>query len=149
MAHRLELHNLNFVKNSNNKLVFQIHFHGQDLESLHSHIDPKFLPKAYGGLRPEYSYTDWVDNLVHNKDIVAGKSSVVLLNVGYFEHCLDNNLKSFLNGLSLSKSVRKQISTYTPFVCTVLKYTAQLSQNKHVRTFMHNLRILLIIFLYN
>lgn len=49
----------------------KIHFHGQDFESLHSHIDPKFLPKAYGGLRPEYNYTDWLDNLVHNKDITA------------------------------------------------------------------------------
>lgn len=49
----------------------KIHFHGQDLESLHSQIDPKFLPKAYGGMRPEYSYTDWVDRLVNNKDIVA------------------------------------------------------------------------------
>jgi len=54
----------------------KIHFHGQDLESLHSHIDPKFLPKAYGGFRPEYSYTDWVDNLVHNKDIVAEMTQV-------------------------------------------------------------------------
>lgn len=93
MANRLELHNVKCVKNSNNNLVFQIHFHGQDLESLHSHIDPKFLPKAYGGFRPEYSYTDWVDNLVHNKDIVAGKSSVILFNLGYFEHCLESNFK--------------------------------------------------------
>jgi hypothetical protein len=93
VAIRLELHNSKCVKNSNNNLVFQIHFHGQDLESLHSHIDPKFLPKAYGGFRPEYSYTDWVDSLVHNKDIVAGKSSVILFNVGYFEHCLDRNPK--------------------------------------------------------
>jgi hypothetical protein len=96
LANRVEMHNLKHVKNSNTKLVFQIHFHGQDLESLHSHIDPKFLPKAYGGFRPEYSYTDWVDNLVHNKDIVAGKSSVIVFAVGYFEHCLDNNLKSYL-----------------------------------------------------
>ena len=73
----LELHNLKCVKNSNNEFVFQIHFHGQDLESLHSHIDPKFLPKAYGGLRPEYSYTDWVDSLVRNKDIVAGKRNML------------------------------------------------------------------------
>jgi hypothetical protein len=58
--------------------MLQIHFHGQDLESLHSHIDPKFLPKAYGGMRPEYSYTDWVDSFVNNKDIMAGKCPVIL-----------------------------------------------------------------------
>lgn len=54
----------------------KIHFHGLDMESLHSHIDPKFLPKTYGGLRPEYSYTDWLDNLVHNKDIVAAMTEI-------------------------------------------------------------------------
>ncbi|KAJ9591886.1 hypothetical protein L9F63_001561, partial [Diploptera punctata] len=48
-----------------------IYFHGQDLESLHAHIDPKFLPKKYGGMRPEYSYTDWTDRLVDNKQIVS------------------------------------------------------------------------------
>jgi hypothetical protein len=53
--------------------MFQIHFHGQDLESLHSHIDPKFLPKRYGGMRPEYSYTDWIEGIVDNKAIIAGK----------------------------------------------------------------------------
>lgn len=116
------------------------------MESLHSHVDPKFLPKAYGGLRPEYSYTDWVDSLVHHEGIVAGKSSVILLNVGYFENRLDSNLKSFLKRRSLSVSVRKQISTYTPFACTVSKYAAQLSVNKYVRKFMHNLRIILISF---
>jgi hypothetical protein len=95
VTNRLELHNLKCVTNSNNKLVFQIYFHGQDLESLHSHIDPKFLPKTYGGLRPEYSYTDWVDSLVHNKDIMAGKGSVILFNVLYLENSLSSNPKSF------------------------------------------------------
>jgi hypothetical protein len=53
--------------------MFQIYFHGQDMESLHSHIDPKFLPKRYGGMRPEYRYTDWVATFVNDKAIIAGK----------------------------------------------------------------------------
>ncbi|XP_069698217.1 alpha-tocopherol transfer protein-like [Periplaneta americana] len=49
----------------------KIFFHGNDLESLHSHVDPKFLPKKYGGMRPEYSYTDWIDSLLNNQKIVS------------------------------------------------------------------------------
>ncbi|PSN38167.1 hypothetical protein C0J52_14555 [Blattella germanica] len=48
----------------------KIYIHGHDLDALYSHIDPKFLPKKYGGMRPEYNYTDWLDKLVENKDIV-------------------------------------------------------------------------------
>ncbi|XP_033611360.1 alpha-tocopherol transfer protein isoform X3 [Cryptotermes secundus] len=48
-----------------------IYFHGQDFESLHSHIDPKFLPKRYGGMRPEYRYTDWIHNFLNNETIIA------------------------------------------------------------------------------
>ena len=66
----------------NFNFLFQIYFHGQDLESLHAHIDPKFLPRRYGGMRPEYSYTDWIDRLVNNKQIVAG---------GYCDLCPDYN----------------------------------------------------------
>jgi hypothetical protein len=57
--------------------MFQIYFHGQDFESLHSHIDPKFLPKRYGGMRPEYSYTDWVQSFLSNKTIMAGEHVVM------------------------------------------------------------------------
>ncbi|PNF14739.1 hypothetical protein B7P43_G08927 [Cryptotermes secundus] len=49
----------------------KIYFHGQDFESLHSHIDPKFLPKRYGGMRPEYRYTDWIHNFLNNETIIA------------------------------------------------------------------------------
>lgn len=67
-------------------LLFQIYFHGQDLESLHAHIEPKFLPRKYGGMRPEYNYTDWLDSLVYNHQIVSG---------GYNYYVLVNqNLKS-------------------------------------------------------
>lgn len=45
-------------------------FHGDDMESLHSHIDPKYLPEVYGGIRPEYSYKDWFESLSRNTEIV-------------------------------------------------------------------------------
>lgn len=54
-----------------NRMKEKIYFHGHDLESLHSHIDPKFLPRRYGGMRPEYSYTDWVQSFLNNKTIIA------------------------------------------------------------------------------
>ncbi|XP_067007616.2 alpha-tocopherol transfer protein-like [Anabrus simplex] len=41
----------------------RIYFHGNDWESLHQHINPKFLPERYGGTRPEYNYTEWMDSL--------------------------------------------------------------------------------------
>lgn len=57
--------------------MFQIYFHGQDFESLHSHIDPKFLPKRYGGMRPEYRYTDWIHSFLNNETIIAGEHVVL------------------------------------------------------------------------
>ncbi|KAK7793492.1 hypothetical protein R5R35_010162 [Gryllus longicercus] len=41
----------------------KIHFHGSDMESLHRHVEPKFLPEAYGGTRPEWNYMHWMDAL--------------------------------------------------------------------------------------
>lgn len=54
----------------------KIYVHGDNLESLHSHIDPKFLPEKYGGTRPEYSYKDWMDSLSANPDIIKEMSSL-------------------------------------------------------------------------
>nr|CAD7410324.1 unnamed protein product [Timema poppensis] len=48
----------------------KIYFHGDDLDSLHAHIDPKFLPACYGGVQPEFSYMDWMDSLRNNPRIV-------------------------------------------------------------------------------
>ncbi|XP_054284146.1 alpha-tocopherol transfer protein-like [Macrosteles quadrilineatus] len=45
-------------------------FHGSDRESLHQHIQPKYLPKVYGGIRPDYSYRDWFESLRHNPRII-------------------------------------------------------------------------------
>lgn len=49
-------------------------FHGEDRESLHAHIDPKYLPTTYGGTRPEYSYREWFESLGKNPAIIEGKS---------------------------------------------------------------------------
>jgi len=46
-----------------NEMLF---FHGKNMESLHKHIDVKYLPKVYGGVRPSYSYQYWLTNLQKN-----------------------------------------------------------------------------------
>lgn len=45
------------------KMRDRIFFHGSDMESLHRHVEPKFLPGIYGGTRPEWNYTHWMDSL--------------------------------------------------------------------------------------
>nr|CAD7574819.1 unnamed protein product [Timema californicum] len=54
----------------------KIYFHGDDLDSLHAHIDPKFLPACYGGVQPEFSYMDWMDSLRNNPRIVRELDSL-------------------------------------------------------------------------
>ncbi|XP_018902394.1 alpha-tocopherol transfer protein isoform X2 [Bemisia tabaci] len=51
-------------------------FHGTDMKSLHKHINPKYLPEVYGGIRPEYSYKDWFRNLSRDPAIVKEMSSL-------------------------------------------------------------------------
>ncbi|KAH8333951.1 hypothetical protein KR059_004790, partial [Drosophila kikkawai] len=41
----------------------KLYIHGSDMSSLHKHIDPEHLPKRYGGLHEDYSYTLWLDML--------------------------------------------------------------------------------------
>lgn len=53
--------------------MLQIHNHGNDLESLHNFIDPKYLPKKYGGIRPDYPYREWFKNLSKNPQVVKGE----------------------------------------------------------------------------
>nr|CAH7741002.1 unnamed protein product [Callosobruchus chinensis] len=43
-----------------NKMKEKIFFHGENMESLHQHIDPKHLPERYGGVHPDYCYNDWI-----------------------------------------------------------------------------------------
>lgn len=47
----------------------RIFFHGNDMDSLHQHIDPKHLPERYGGIHPDYNYNDWINNLERNDKI--------------------------------------------------------------------------------
>lgn len=54
--------------------VLQMFFHGTDYESLHAHIEPKYLPKVYGGIRPDFGYRDWFESVSQNPTIVKGKT---------------------------------------------------------------------------
>ncbi|XP_050438045.1 alpha-tocopherol transfer protein [Adelges cooleyi] len=51
-------------------------FHGKNMESLHKHIDPKYLPTVYGGIRPSYPYQHWFINMKKNKRIVEEMESL-------------------------------------------------------------------------
>nr|XP_023014183.1 alpha-tocopherol transfer protein-like [Leptinotarsa decemlineata] len=42
----------------------KIYFHGDDLESFHGHIDPKCLPKRYGGVYEDYPLSVWFENVL-------------------------------------------------------------------------------------
>ncbi|XP_065200309.1 alpha-tocopherol transfer protein-like [Planococcus citri] len=53
-----------------------IHNHGNDVESLHNFIEPKYLPKRYGGIRPDYPYREWFKNLSCNPLIVKEMKSL-------------------------------------------------------------------------
>lgn len=39
----------------------RLFFHGDNMESLQQHIDPKYLPERYGGVHPDYNYNDWME----------------------------------------------------------------------------------------
>ncbi|EDW03189.1 alpha-tocopherol transfer protein isoform X2 [Drosophila grimshawi] len=41
----------------------RLFIHGSDMSSLHKHINPENLPKRYGGLHEDYSYTLWLEML--------------------------------------------------------------------------------------
>lgn len=47
-----------------------IHFHGTKMDTLHTFIDPKHLPKKYGGECPDVPYEEWLLSLYGNKKIV-------------------------------------------------------------------------------
>lgn len=39
----------------------KIHFHGNDMASLHKYIDPEFLPKRYGGVQRDCPVGLWFE----------------------------------------------------------------------------------------
>lgn len=56
-----------FLTDRYREMVF---FHGNDRKSLHQHIEPKYLPEVYGGVRPEYGYADWFRSLTRDQNVV-------------------------------------------------------------------------------
>ncbi|XP_026469368.1 alpha-tocopherol transfer protein-like [Ctenocephalides felis] len=54
----------------------RIFFHGADMESLHQHIDPKYLPEVYGGSREECPYYMWFDSLKYNVEVMDELASL-------------------------------------------------------------------------
>lgn len=44
-----------------NRMKERLFFHGDNMESLHQHVDPKYLPERYGGIHPDYNYNDWIE----------------------------------------------------------------------------------------
>ncbi|KAJ8684228.1 hypothetical protein QAD02_020020 [Eretmocerus hayati] len=54
----------------------KIFFHGSDMESLHRHIPPEYLPKKYGGTRDELPYYRWIESLRKNPRVVKEMKSL-------------------------------------------------------------------------
>lgn len=54
----------------NKKMRNKIHFHGKNMASLHAHIHPQYLPEMYGGLQPEFSYTEWISFAITRLDVM-------------------------------------------------------------------------------
>lgn len=59
-------------------LTNRVYFHGDDLESFHTHINPKYLPKRYGGVHEEYPVNIWFDFILKNDKIIEE-----FINMGY------------------------------------------------------------------
>lgn len=53
----------------NSYIRSKIFFHGHDMTSLHKHILPEHLPKRYGGVWQDYSYTIWLESIRRNYDV--------------------------------------------------------------------------------
>lgn len=46
-----------------------MHFHGNDIKSLHKHIDPEYLPPEYGGhCQYVISTEEWISKIDDYKD---------------------------------------------------------------------------------
>lgn len=53
----------------NDQMRERLFIHGSNMESLHKHIDPKFLPARYGGIHPDYTNSEWVKHFVSTEKI--------------------------------------------------------------------------------
>ncbi|XP_055634071.1 clavesin-1-like isoform X2 [Toxorhynchites rutilus septentrionalis] len=54
----------------NDRMREKLYFHGTDRASLHKHLDPEYLPERYGGTKPEYPYTYWLEHLCSNEYVI-------------------------------------------------------------------------------
>lgn len=54
----------------NDAMRSRLFFHGTNYKSLHKHIDPKNLPKQYGGEMDDYSYKPWIEHCKSNEKVV-------------------------------------------------------------------------------
>ncbi|KAF5274939.1 hypothetical protein FQR65_LT04280 [Abscondita terminalis] len=52
----------------NEEMRERIFIHGDNMESLHKEIEPKYLPERYGGVHPDY-HTDWMRHCVTTEKI--------------------------------------------------------------------------------
>uniref|UniRef100_A0A182NES0 CRAL-TRIO domain-containing protein n=1 Tax=Anopheles dirus TaxID=7168 RepID=A0A182NES0_9DIPT len=52
------------------KMRQRLFFHGTDRASLHKYIDPEALPERYGGTKPEFPYTYWLEHLSRDERVV-------------------------------------------------------------------------------
>ncbi|KAJ8975597.1 hypothetical protein NQ317_004438 [Molorchus minor] len=69
----------NFVKPlMNDNIKERIAFHGDDLESLHSYIDPKHLPERYGGIHKDYPADIWFECIRKHDNVIEH-----LIELGY------------------------------------------------------------------
>lgn len=55
----------------NSHMKGRIFFHGDNMETLHQHISPNYLPKMYGGIREELPYYKWIESLIKVPEVVA------------------------------------------------------------------------------
>lgn len=69
----------NFFKSLLNETMKErIFFHGDNMDSLHQHIEPKYLPERYGGIHPDYDYNRWLNFFKENETVQKE-----LLSLGY------------------------------------------------------------------
>jgi hypothetical protein len=63
-----------------NKIIvpLQVHFHGQDWNSLHKFITPDVLPTEYGGQKPDVDYRKSERYLYDNEEKLMGKTNIKL-----------------------------------------------------------------------
>lgn len=60
----------------NEQMKERIFFHGDNMESLHQHVEPKHLPERYGGIHPDHDYRKWLRYFKSNEVITRELGSL-------------------------------------------------------------------------